>query len=517
MEALEAAAPEHTGASVRTRIRQLLDQFTDLEFTDLRAFAALAVIYVASRVPWLDLGYGTDPDAWRVALSAHHLWSANEYFPSRLPGSPLHEFVTAAVIKQGWVWTNLSTLLISLAGVYLFARVARELELPHRGVLTLAFAFAPFLWINSVMTIDYMWALTFLLAAYLALLRREPTLAGVALGIAAGFRLTSLAMLLPFLLLLWRSGRRDEFLTLARTSMTVTLLVYIPVLTVYGIKFLNFYDQSVSAGVVIRQLGKDGLGVIGALAVLAALALSFQRLRRLPGDLLRDPHVLTWSAVVVVFFLLYGRLPHEVAFLIPVFPFGYFLLSRYLSRGLLVAALAVVVLAGFVDVTANGGTLDIEMSTVTDTRIGKGMLLTDIDTLQDQRDFARELRELTTNGEQVKTPAVVVTGSIYPQFAVRFRDELALGILDEDEEAISQLSDLGLAVDVERSIEYVWLLDRERFDQLKEEGKNLYFTADAARRALALFGYRPSSLGAFELPLSREEPPPGEGTAPTDR
>src|SRR3990172_13051253 len=101
----------------------------------------------------------------------------------------------------------------------------------------------------------------------------------------------------------------------------------------------------------IRRLGKDPLGIIGALAVLIALAVSLPRLRRFPGDLLRDPQVLAWTAVVAVFFVSYTRLPHEIAYLIPLFPFGFFLLSRYLSRGVLVGVLAVVVLSGFVDIT----------------------------------------------------------------------------------------------------------------------------------------------------------------------
>ena len=509
MEALVTLAPE--------RIRRLPDRLIDLEFTGPFAFAALAVLYVASRIPWLDLGYGADPDAWRVALSAHHLWSEGEYLPSRLPGYPLHELVTAAVIKQGWVWTNLSTVLISLVGVYLFALLARELELPHRGALTLAFAFTPVLWINSVMTIDYLWALTFMLAAYLALLRRAPTLAGISLGIAAGFRLTSLGLLLPLWLLLWRSDRRGEIWTLTRTSAATTLVAYTLVLMTYGLKFLNFYDQKVPLEALIRRLGSDGLGVVGALALLAALALSFRRLRRFPADLLRDAQVLTWTAVVLVFFISYTRLPHEVAYLIPVFPFGFFLLSRYLSRGLLVGTLAAVVLAGFVDLNSSDDTFSIEASTVTGARIGKGMLLSDVETLQSQMDFARELRELTTSDEEVELPAVVITGFIYPEFVVLYRDELEIELFEEDLDAISQLSDRSRALDEEGRVEYVWLLDYDQFQQLNQDGMHLYFTADAGRSTFALFGYRPVYLGARELPFSGEGPSLGEGAVPTHR
>lgn len=514
MEATETPAPKSSGTAAR--VRQLLDRVIDLEFTAPLAFAVLAIAYVASRAPWLDLGYGTDPDAWRVALTAHHLWSEGEYLPSRLPGYPLHELVTVAVIKGGWVWTNLTTVLISLLGVYLFARLAQELALPHRGALTLAFAFAPLLWINSVMTMDYMWALTFVLGAYLALLRRAPTLAGLSLGIAIGFRLTSLGMLFPFWLLLWRSGRREDIRPLTLTSAAIALVAYLPVLMVYGVNLLNFYDQKVLLGEFIKRLGKDGLGVVGALALLVALAFSLRRLRRFPGELLRDPHVLTWTAVVLVFFISYTRLPHEIAYLIPVFPFGFFLLSRYLSRGLLVGTLAVVVAAGFVDITTPEDEPGIDVTTFTSARVGKGMLLSDVETLHGQMDFARELREFTVTSGDVQAPAVVISGFIYPELVVLHQDQLQIGILEKDLEAISQLSDRGLALDEERDIEYVWLLEYEEFTDFVDNEKNIYFTPDAARSTFALYGYRPGYFGAHQLPFGRKIPP-WERVSPTDR
>ena len=307
--------------------------------------------------------------------------------------------------------------------------------------------------------------------------------------------------------------------------MAIVLFAYLPVLIEYGFTMLNFYDESVSWEVVVRQVGKDGLGVIGALAVLAALALSIWRLRRFPGDLLRDPQVLMWTSAVLIFAGLYARLPHEVAYLIPIFPFGFFLLSRYVSRWLLLPALVVVVLAGFVDLHSSDDTLDIGTNTVTSARLGDGMLFTDLDTRQDRLDYARELREITA-GEKLELPALVVVGSIYPELAMLFRDELEIVVLDEDDlEAISPLTDPGRACDTEcdalARVHYVSLLDNEQLQQLIREGRFVYFTTDAARRTLALFGYRlEESFGLqppVELALTLDEPPLGEGAAPIAR
>ena len=520
MAATQVHAPEPKSATAA--IRRLLDGLIELEFTALPVFASLALAYVASRLLWLNLGYGTDPDAWRVALTANYLWSEGDYVPSRLPGYPLHELVTAIAsrgsgIWESWVWTNLSTVAVSLVGVYLFAWVARKLDLPHRGALTLGFAFAPLLWINSVMTMDYMWALTFLLGAYLALLYRSPRLAGLCLGIAAGFRLTSLFMLFPFWLLLWRTDERGHIRPLTFTAAAVTMVAYTLVLMDYGINFLNFYDEPVQLEEFIKRLGKDGLGIVGGLAVLAGLAFSFRRLRRLPGDLLRDPHVLTWTAIIAIFFVSYMRLPHEIAYLIPLFPFGFFLMSRYMSRTVLVSTLAVIAVAGFVDITSPDDTIGINSSTFTSARVGKGMLLSDLDTLRNQLDFAEELRELTITNDDIALPAVVITGFIFPELVVLFEDELTIEILEEDVQAISQLSDKGVATDEGRDIKYVWLLEYDQFLRFQREGRTIYYTADAARSTFAVYGYRPGYLRAIELPLSRENPSLGEGTASTDR
>ncbi|TAK68758.1 MAG: hypothetical protein EPO22_02190, partial [Dehalococcoidia bacterium] len=62
-----------------------------IDFSSPLAFAALAVAYVASRAPFINIGYGTDPDAWRVALAGYWLREHHEYYPSRLPGYPLPE------------------------------------------------------------------------------------------------------------------------------------------------------------------------------------------------------------------------------------------------------------------------------------------------------------------------------------------------------------------------------------------------------------------------------------------
>ena len=68
---------------------------------------------------------------WRVALTGYWLWDHHEYYPSRLPGYPVPEFASAAVIKAGGALaTNSLTLLISLVGLWFFADQTLGLAMP---------------------------------------------------------------------------------------------------------------------------------------------------------------------------------------------------------------------------------------------------------------------------------------------------------------------------------------------------------------------------------------------------
>jgi hypothetical protein len=502
------SAEKGTPQPART-LGTLLDRALEFDLTRPLAFAALAVVYVASRIPWLNLGYGTDPDAWRVALTADHLLSKGEYLPSRLPGFPLHELVTVPLVRGGWVWTNLSTVAVSLVGVYLFARILAELDLPHKGVLTVAFAFTPLLWINSMTTMDYMWALTFILGCYLALIRGHSLLGGVCLGLAVGFRITSVWAALAFLVWLWRERRLRSAIPFLGALGLVSLVAYSPVLATYGLRMFNFYDAKVGILPVLKLLGKDTLGIVGTLSVIAALIISLPRLAKLPRDLARESHLALWVAMILVFFISFSRLPHEVAYLIPVFPFGYFFMARYFQRTVLVGAAAMILFAGFVDVTTPGDELN--RNSIGRAEIGRGMMLSDLDTLKSQRDFAEELANVS-----LPPHSVVLTGFIYPQLVMRNKDRLDIGILDRDYGAISMLSDRGVAVDRERDVRYVWLLKYDTFQELREEGYSFFYVRDAAKSSAAVFGYRPGYFGADRLTL-KSETGSGGGAAKTDR
>ncbi len=500
----QRAAKASAGASADTTTRLL-----NYDLAQPLAFAALAIVYALSRAPFINVGYGTDPDAWRVALSGYWLWDHAEFYPSRLPGYPVQELASAAVIKGGWLATNSLTVLVSIVGLWFFARIASLLELPNRAVIVVAFAFTPLLWINSMTTMDYMYALTFILAAYYFLIVRRSFVAGIMLGLAIGSRSTSVFMLLPLVVYMWRDGRRNEIRAFIVTAVAVSFVAWLPIYWKYGIEFFNFYDSKVGYLNVLRLLGKDTLGLLGTMAVIAAIVISLPRLVHLPANALRDKHVDVWLLAIVVTIVSFSRLPHEAAYLIPVYPFGFFLMARYFQKWVLAGTVAVIIVAGFVDLTSPGD--EINSEAFTNAQFGNGLILSNRDTQLAQRDFVRDIEAL-----DIPDNTAVSLGFIYPQFAVRNRESLDIGLLEKDASSISQLSDKGKADDDERRITYVWLFDYEDFQRYKVQGYTFMFTLDAGRSTAGLYDYRPGLFGAKAIDLGRG-PSGGAGAARTDR
>lgn len=447
------------------------------------AFFALAALYVLSRAPLLDNGYGTKPDAWRIALSGYWLWEHGQFYPSRLPGYPIPELSYAAVFKGGWVATNSLTVLVSLVGVWFFAGIVRRLRLPNPALLTVGFAFTPLLWINSMNTMDYTWALTFILGSYYFLLADNDLAAGIMLGLAIGSRIPSAAMIVPFVVHMWRSGKRDEIRTYIVAAVAVALIAFLPIIWRYGPDFFNFYDAKIYYTDVIRLLAKDSLGLAGSAALAIAFIVSLPRIRHLPADFLHDKDVMTWVIAIVLVAFTFARLPHEAAYLIPLFPFAYLLAGKYFQRWALAGAIVVIVLAGFVDFTTTNH--EVSASSIRHLRVGEGMLLSNRDTQNSQRGFTQDIENL-----KVPDNSLVIVGFVYPQFAMSNRDRLELAILHKDKSAISQLSDKGKAVDAAHNITYVWLLNWDDFNHYRQTVQHIYYTIDADRSTEALYGYR---------------------------
>jgi hypothetical protein len=495
---MQGAAPQGTipvaDATAGSGSDSLINRVLEFDLSRPWAFLALALAFVASRAPFINNGYGTKPDAWRIALSGYWLWDNHEFYPSRLPGYPVPELSYALIIKGGWVATNSLTIAVSLLGLWFFANIVRHLKMPNPAVLVIGFAFQPLLWINTMNTMDYAWALTFILGSYYFLLKEQTGLAGVMLGLAIGSRLPAAVMLLPFVVYLIRDDRLDELREFLVWTIVVPMVAFLPIIWTYGPGFLNFYDVQIGVRTVIRLLAKDAVGLIGTLGIGLGVLLSLPRLMKLPRDFVHDKQVMTWVLAIAGVAVVFSRLPHEAAYLIPLFPFAFLLIGRYFARWVLVGTVAAMLLTSFGDLTTTNH--EVALSSFSKLRLGQGMLLSNRDTMNAQLKYTRDItnRDLPDN-------SVISIGFLYPQFAVLNRNKLKLGVLEKDTSAISQLTDKGKAEDLAHHRTFVWLLDFNDFETFQKQGVSFFYTQDAGVSTASLYSYRPGILGGTVLDL----------------
>jgi hypothetical protein len=464
-------APGHGGPWILSTLalRRTLDRLLNTDFARPRYAAVLAAVFLLVRLPWLPTGYGAETDSYRVALSALHLWRDGEFLPSRLPGYPVHELLMAPfVLLGGSVATNLITALASFAGVLVFARIVHRTGARPPGLLVIALAFTPFLIVNSVQTKDYMWALTFLLASYWAAIEDQSLLSGVLLGLGVGCRITTGLFALPLLLLYldrraWRAG------AIFLVALGVTAFVaFLPITLQFGSHFFAYANSRLSPDIVIRSIGQYSIGAIGSVATLLALALSWRRILRLPVMARTDVHVRVWLATIAIYVLLFLRLPIDLGYLIPIYPFGFLVVGRVVRPYLLAGVVLCVLVSGIIDLDISA-MHNFNMLTFARTARPCHSCAELFHDLRVRHLYVSYASELGTT--MIPEHTVVLTGAVFPDFAVinwrRFRYE----IVDRYRESVSILSDDGAMRDGSRDVLYLASPDRpEVVQRLRDAG-----------------------------------------------
>src|SRR6202050_3592803 len=296
---------------------------------------------LATRLPWIGSGYGSDPDGYRVVIVARQIARSGVYEASRLPGFPAYEYLTAlSAWSAPWV-SNLVTALFSVASFVLFAVISRELGVRRYVLIALAFAMTPVVYLSSCCTMDYIPALAGQLAATYAVLRRRPVLAGavlrgrrvlagVLLGLGVACRITAGALALP--LCLWillstaRAAGLRQCLTFGSTLLLTAALCFVPVWRHYGADFFAFYDNGwyPPLDVVFTRALPLVWGTLGLPALLGVLCTAplYHRFTRAALADARTRHALVLALVAVALYLIaFLRLPDEAGYLLPAVPF----------------------------------------------------------------------------------------------------------------------------------------------------------------------------------------------------
>lgn len=314
------------------------------------------MLNVLARLPFLNAGYGREEDSWAQALNAQSISETGIYEVSRLPGHPLYELLLAFLwpIHHSYFFFNLLSTLASAFAVLFFYRICKKIKIKQALPLALTLGFIPVFFITGVYTIDYNFALLFIIVSFYSLLKEKIIWAGILLGIATGFRISSLGFIIPWILFYPNKKDWAFLLKLGISASITSIIAFLPPLLTYGPSFLDFHKPPYSSWSKI--IFKLSFGVWGMALFFYLGGIGFYQLfRKKVKTILPNPKLnhFNWGLIVILTMQLFVffRLPFKSEFLIPALPFILIFLGINLSskqlKWLPIAALTSCFLFGF--------------------------------------------------------------------------------------------------------------------------------------------------------------------------
>ncbi len=310
--------------------------------SDAFKLCLFAFLIFLTRLPFLFQGYGLDMDSWSVATVARNISSTHQFEVSRFPGYPVQEFICSFFYNGFPFRLNLLTSVISTIGFVFFAMTLRVWRFKSVFLAASALAFVPIVYINSVTTIDYLWALAFALVSLYFVASNKPLLAGLFLGIAIGCRITTGAMLLCYSMMLIRPyGVKRNILRIAGFVLVTCItagLIFLPVYLKYGISFLTYYDIPYpSLFKIFYRFTVETWGIIGFIGLIIGVVLLFfsppaKARRYLFPRSINEKYIIAWLIAIDLYIIAFLRLPMEGGYLIPIIPFIILIFGKYLYR-----------------------------------------------------------------------------------------------------------------------------------------------------------------------------------------
>jgi hypothetical protein len=220
-------------------------------------------------------------------------------------------------------------------------------------LVVVTLAFAPLLFVSSSITMDYMPALALLLWSYRHLLHGRYALSALLIGLASGFRPTSLLFAVPCAVYVrQKTGRWAQVVRLGFVAGLTAIVAYLPVLLSYGMRRSSISLGAVPHVLVFAYRLLEVFGVVQS-AVLGPLLLVL---------LWRNRHGVRQDATTtfhlvngLVWVLLFTVFPYEAEYLLPAMPSAIFLLDRLASRPAFVSMAALLLSYHLLRVEILGG------------------------------------------------------------------------------------------------------------------------------------------------------------------
>jgi hypothetical protein len=311
----------------------------------------LLLVIALAYLPFIFFGYGSDPDTGNVLISVRSLLQDHAYAMSRVPGHVPHEVGSALLsLLGGSVLSNAGSVAMALVACYSFIRICRTLEIPHRKLLLLLFAFQPVLWVHATYTIDSAWALGFLLAGFCLFLEGKRAWGSIVWGFAIGTRLPFILIVAAFVLwfFLQKEISLRETFSYGLIILAVSVVLFIPPFLSTGadFSFLIVFTESLKFDLAgwVGRFGYKNIYFWGLQTVVALVLISPWIIRGIKKQRSAFKSTFVLSLLVCLATeLLFMYMPTKRPFLLPMLPFVLIVLGIALAdhRRLLIALLIV--------------------------------------------------------------------------------------------------------------------------------------------------------------------------------
>jgi hypothetical protein len=214
------------------------------------------LLLIPALLPFGFFGFGSDPDAWSVAHGAYRMNQEGGYLMSRPPGFPLFEGLARIVVPSaGWPGLFIANLSAGIAGCLVWLALPSSLPEGKKRLIAILTFVHPLYLLACGTGLETVWQSLFVTVALVLLIRgletREPwataslCASGLALGLASGFRITSLALvpvfvLVPLISPLGSRSKTRSLLLLLGATLATALVCEAPVLLKYGLGAIRF-------------------------------------------------------------------------------------------------------------------------------------------------------------------------------------------------------------------------------------------------------------------------------------
>lgn len=280
---------------------------------------------VLAYLPFTLLGYGTDIDVANVLRAGGSFVRGGDYAVSRRPGSVVHEIGTGLLDWLGGsVAVNLASVAFAALALYSVHRLALDDGDRWPGWTALLLAVNPWFWLAATSLGDFVWALGLGLAGAAAAHRDRRVLAGILFGLALGSRLSTVLIVVGWLVAERLGDRfhRPPWRATLVTSVTlgiVGIACFIPSWIDAGMSldFLGHQPPFSGWGLNLGRWAVKNATVIGvpaAIVFLLGVRQGFAALARWRASVVVRFAVL----VIVTSELLFLRFPFKPVHLLPV-------------------------------------------------------------------------------------------------------------------------------------------------------------------------------------------------------